>query len=614
MTPPTVTSSQTHAIQSRCLQSFGDVRHHLQQCFSLLLLIAIATISGCSRSDDQPAAGMPASIPPADLVMLNGAIYGPATPEEWSEALVITGNKLSYVGSADEARQYIGPETEVLDLDGRMVLPGFHDAHTHSMLGGRMLTGCSLEGLASVEAILEKIDGCNNETPEGWLLADNWNVSLFGADGPNKALLDTIAPDRPVRAFSSDGHHYWVNSKALELAGIDTDFADPPGGKIERDELGAPSGTLRESAMQLIDDLVPVPTTEENEVAIRAAIQAMNAVGITSIFDAWAASADINAYKALEDKGELSVRTRVALAYPYSDVFALDTPEVYEDLLAHRDDYTTDRFVIGSVKLYIDGVLEGETADLVDPYLGMGDYRGSQYFGQDELNRIVAELEKEGLQVHTHAIGDGAVREILNAFENARKQNGPGDFRHHISHLQLIHPDDLDRFAELGVVANFQALWAILDEWITELNLPVVGQERVDRMYPIGSIVRSGAMVVGGSDWNVSSMNPLDAIEVGVLRSDPNTNGSNAEAEQPPPAVLNADESVSLKIMIDAYTRNAAWSMHQEDLTGSLEPGKRADIVVLDRNLFEIPPEEINEAQVVMTLLDGEVVYELQER
>jgi hypothetical protein len=607
MQPAKIPTTQSHALNACSQESLAGASCRRLLASGVVLFLAIAALGACS--DEQPTN---ASAESATLVLMNGTVYIPTSPDEWASAVVITGNQLTYVGSNDEAKRFIGPETVVKDLEGKMVLPGFHDAHTHALLGGRMLTGCSLEGLRTVEAILDKIAACNKENPDGWLLADNWDVSLFGADGPDKALLDAIAPDRPVRAFSSDGHHYWVNSKALELANIDADFTDPPGGKIERDELGEPSGTLRESAMQLIDNLVPAATAAENEAAILAAIRAMNAVGITSIFDAWVGSADINAYKALEQKGELSLRARVALSYPYTDIFALDKPEVYEDLLAHRDDYATDRFKIGAVKLYIDGVLEGETAALVDPYLGMGDYRGSFYFEQDELNRDVAELEAEGLQVHTHAIGDGAVREILNAFEYARKKNGPSDFRHHISHLQLIHPDDIGRFAELGVVANFQILWAIPNEWITELNLPVVGQERVDRMYPIGSVVETGAHVVGGSDWNVSSMNPLDAIEVGLLRSDPDTNGSHAEAGQPPPAVLNADERVSLKTMIDAYTSQAAWSMHQENLTGSLQPGKRADIVVLDRNLYDIPPEEINEAQVVMTLLDGEVVYQLQ--
>ena len=236
----------------------------------------------------------------------------------------------------------------------------------------------------------------------------------------------------------------------------------------------------------------------------------------------------------------------------------------------------------------------------MDPYVGKHGHRGELILSADELNAAVTRFDSMGLQVHMHAIGDWAVRAGLDAIEAAREQNGVADNRHHISHLQLIQVDDIERFAALDTAANFQALWAYPDEWIMQLNLPVLGEERVQGMYPIGGVERSGGRIVGGSDWNVSSANPLDAIETAVRRQDP---------LKPSGPVLNEGEVVSLATMIDAYTIHAAWLMHHDERTGSIEVGKRADMVVLDRDLFEIPVTEINEAQVLWTFLDGDIVF-----
>ncbi|MCS5574401.1 MAG: amidohydrolase family protein, partial [Pseudomonadales bacterium] len=292
------------------------------------------------------------------------------------------------------------------------------------------------------------------------------------------------------------------------------------------------------------------------------------------------------------------------------DLFVLDPPAIYESQLLGRESLRSDRFELAAVKLFVDGVLEGETAKLISPYLHEPGYSGELTYPQERLNEIVVGLAKEGLQIYTHAIGDGGVRAILDAIEFAQQSHGRNDLRHHISHLQLIHPEDQGRFAELGVVANFQALWAQPDEWILNLNLPVVGLDRVNRMYPISSIVRSGGTIVGGSDWNVSSLNPLDAIEVALLRQDWLANddlGNDALSELD---VLNRRERVDLDTMLRAYTINAAWSMHQEDLTGSLAPGKQADIIVLSADLFDIPPQRISTVAVELTFIDGKLVYQ----
>jgi len=367
---------------------------------------------------------------------------------------------------------------------------------------------------------------------------------------------------------------------------------------IERDPDGSPSGTLRETAQELVRAVMPKPTLEGNVRALEAGIEHLNSFGITSFIDAFVGLEDYQAYQAIDRAGGLTARVVTSLTYESG--FAKHYGDEFEQVLAGRNEFESERLNNDSVKLFLDGVLEGETAALVEPYVDMHGKRGELILDPEALNAAVTRFDAMGLQVHMHAIGDRAVRAGLDAIEAARLANGPSDNRHHISHLQLIHVDDIDRFGSLGTAANFQALWAYPDDWIMELNLPVLGEERVQGMYPIASVARAGGRIVGGSDWNVSSANPLDAIETAVRRQDALAAGG---------PVLNENERVSLESMIDAYTSNAAWLMHQEKRVGSIEVGKRADIVVLDRNLFEIPATEINEARVVMTLLDGQIVW-----
>ena len=335
---------------------------------------------------------------------------------------------------------------------------------------------------------------------------------------------------------------------------IDAHTPDPPKGVIERDpKTGAPSGTLRETANELIAAHIPKPTLEENEAALRAALHEMASVGITSFVDAWVGEPDLQTYAALDRAGELTARVRTCLCY---GVNAQAQGEAWEALLRSLGDYDAPLIDTRCIKLFLDGVLEGETAALLEPYLDAGDHRGELNFEPDALNDVVSRFDGMGLQVHMHAIGDRAVRAGLDAVAAARRRNGVHDNRHTIAHLQLVDPADIPRFAELDVTANFQALWAFPDAWITGINLPAVGQARVDRMYPIASIARAGGRIVGGSDWFVSSVNPLLAIETAMTREDPSGEIT---------GVLNADERVDLQTMIAAYTINGAWLVRQED-------------------------------------------------
>lgn len=570
------------------------------KCLNILkLVVPVAALSLMSCDGGQPAEEIQEVRPePADLVLINGGIYTVDAERRVAQAAAVRDGRFVLVGDNSEIETLVGPETRTIDLDGRWALPGFHDAHVHPAMGGFSLLGCDLEAEKSVEAIISKVTDCAAEGGDGWLEGHAFDLGLFGKDGPNKTLLDAIDTQRPIILWALDGHNAWASSKALERAGIGVETMDPALGVIERNPDGTPSGTLRESAQELVREVMPKPTPESYVEALQTGISHLNSFGITSFIDARVGLEDYEAYTALEQQNVLHARVVTCLAFESS--FAKHVGAAFERVLAARTDYESERLNHDCIKLFLDGVLEGETAALLDPYAGVHSHRGELILGPEELDAAVIRFDAMGLQVHMHAIGDRAVRSGLDAVEAALKTNGVGDNRHHISHLQLIHVDDIERFGALNTTANFQAAWAYPDDWIMQLNLPVLGAERVQGMYPIGSVEREKGRIVGGSDWNVSSANPLEAIEVAVRRQD-------ANAEQGP--VLNENERVSVATMIDAYTINAAWLMHQEDQTGSIEAGKRADIVVLDRNLLEIPATEISEVQVVMTLLDGEVIY-----
>ncbi|MYE85084.1 MAG: amidohydrolase, partial [Gammaproteobacteria bacterium] len=415
----------------------------------------------------------------------------------------------------------------------------------HPTFGGIQLMQCDLSGSASAVALTALVAGCDAALPQGdWLVGGGWELSLFPDANPSKDLLDAINADRPIFLRGADGHSSWANSKALALAGIDAETPNPPHGIIERDENGAPSGTLRESAQGLVEAIVPPLTAEDRLEATRQAVALANQFGITSMIDAATSTDEWTAWQGLDAAGGLTAR--VVLSIPVSSPLTW-TPD--ESLIRTEDRGSGQRLRRDAAKLFVDGVLEGETAALLEPYLGEGGGTGMLILPADELAARVVALDAQGVQAHFHAIGDRAVRVALDAVEQAIEHNGPSDNRHHISHLQLIDPADYPRFAALNVTANFQPLWAYPDGYITDINLPAIGAERVEGMYPIGSLERAGARIAAGSDWSVSSLNPLPAIEAALTRQD-----ATGEIE----GTLNANEAVSLDTMLRAYTANGA--------------------------------------------------------
>jgi predicted amidohydrolase YtcJ len=540
----------------------------------------------------------------ADLVLRGGAVYTVDAARSWAEAVAVRGNRIVYVGPEDGVSTYIGPRTRVVDLKGKMVLPGFQDAHIHAPSSGVGHLTCALQDLTTREEYLQAIAECAKRRPNApWVRGEGWSLSAFMPTGiPDKRLLDTILPDRPVYLDSSDGHTAWVNSKALEIAGITKETPDPPSGRIDRNpKTGEPVGSLQESAMDLVGAHLPAITPAEIEEGLRYALKMLNGYGVTSFQDAVvslegdSASRSLDTYRSLDERGELTARVVLSLLWDQEK-----GEEQLPALVEARRDATRGRVRATTVKVFQDGVLEAQTAAVLEPYVGTDGDTGMALIEPELLKRYVTRLDAEGFQVHFHAIGDAAIRHCLDAVEAARDTNGVRDSRHHISHIQLFHPDDIPRFRQLGVVANFQPLWAYADEYITELALPFLYPGAARWNYPIGSLFRSGAVVAFGSDWSVSSANPLEEMEVAVTRM--NADGSGGEPFIP-------EERIDLRDAIAGFTINAAYVNFQEDSTGSLEPGKLADLIVVDRNLFEIDPTEISEAKVLLTLLDGLPVH-----
>ncbi|MEQ9462610.1 MAG: amidohydrolase [Haliea sp.] len=566
-----------------------------------VVVLGAGMLASCERQPDStPAAGpaQPDSALAADLVIRNARVYTQNPQQPHATSVAVADGVIVAVGDDTSTAEFVAGHTRLIDAGQGMLLPGLHDAHVHPLSSGAALLGCSLSDAGSEQEILDGLQDCAADGEQGWLVGLDFNLGLFPGGNPHKASLDALFPQRPVFLAAADGHSAWVNSAALALAGITPDTPNPPQGVIERDPAtGEATGTLRETAQALVSDLLPKATPEDDIAALRAALHFMHSKGITSFIDAAVGEQHWRAYRSLAAAGELQARVRTSLTH---GTFSQHPGEEFAAVLARRGEYAGERLNTDAVKLFVDGVLEGETAALVTPYLGEHPHSGEINFDPEELKDIVTRFDAMGLQVHVHAIGDRGVRTALDAFEAARERNGELDNRHHIAHLQLVHPDDFPRFARLNVSTTFQALWAYPDSYITEINLPAVGAERVNRMYPVHSLQQAGARIVGGSDWSVSSVNPLDAIETALRRQDP---------DSLVPGTLNAQEAVTLDTMLAAYTRDAAWLMHQEKLVGSIEVGKRADLVLLNQDLYRIPVEDINSTTVQMTLFDGEVVY-----
>jgi predicted amidohydrolase YtcJ len=547
----------------------------------------------------------------ADLAFVHGAVYTVDAARSRAEAVAVKDGRIVAVGSDATVREHVGPRTTVFDLHGRMLLPGFQDAHVHPPSGGLEMLQCNLNDVYTKPEYLDIVTAYAAAHPDReWILGGGWYMSAFSRGAPDRGSLDAIVPDRPVFLFSRDGHSAWCNSKALELAGITDATADPSDGRIERDGHGAPFGTLHEGAMNLV--ATPEPTADELRDGLRLGQEYLHSLGITAWQDAIVGGHydTLEVYRSFAASGDLTARVIAALWW---DRHRGD--EQVEDLIHRREGSDVGRFRATSVKIMQDGIVENFTAGSLQPYLDEHgeptDNAGLSFVEPEALKRAVTRLDAEGFQVHFHALGDRAVRESLDAVEAARQTNGPSDHRHHLAHLQIVHPDDIPRFRALGAVANAQPLWACYDPQMTELTIPFLGKERASWQYPFGSLARAGATLAFGSDWSVSTPDPMAEMHIAVNRrvgtSHPGLAGNGPQAER---EIFLPAERLDLATSIAAFTMGSAYVNHLDDVTGSIEVGKFADLAVVDRDLFAHPPDQIADARVDATFVEGVAVYE----
>jgi predicted amidohydrolase YtcJ len=537
---------------------------------------------------------------PPDLILTGAPVYTMDAVRSWQEAVAISDGAISAVGTRDEVCGLAGTGTRVLDVTGCMVLPGFQDAHSHPPEGGMAQLQCDLHDLSDRDAYLEAVRGYAEQHPEEeWIRGDGWAMPAFPGGTPHRRDLDAIVPERPVVLINRDGHGSWVNSRALELAGITNSTPDPGDGRIERDAEG-PTGALHEGAMDLVTKVMPEVTQKEWEEGLRVAQRQLHSLGITAWQDARVEPISLSAYRALLDGGELTARVVLSLLWDRRD----DEAQI-EGLLERRKYGTQATMAANTIKIFQDGVAENFTAAMTEPYLdATGASTGNSGLSMvpaEDLKRFVSALDAVGFQVHFHAIGDRAVREALDAVEAATKTNGRRDARHHIAHIQVIHPDDIARFRQLGVVANGQPFWAYEDAQMRDLTIPFMAEHRVGWQYPFASLRNSGATMAFGSDWPVSTANPLQEMDVALTRTAP---------EEPSAAPFLPEQALDLPTCLAAFTIGAAYVNRLDSQTGSIETGKRGDICVLDRNLFDLQPgERLGEANVLLTLIDGKPVF-----
>ena len=549
----------------------------------------------------------PARRETGDLAFVRGAVYTVDGARSWAETVVVSNGRIVFVGADAASKPWIGMRTRVVDLEGKMLLPAFHDSHVHPISGGIESLEVNLHGIESAAEVLEKVRSYAAAHPNAsWIRGSGWELTTFPNANPTRAMLDEVVPDRPAYLEAMDGHSAWVNSRALAVAGVTRDTPDPAHGRIERDpKTGEPSGALREEATHLVSRHLPRRTAKDYEDGLKEALRQANAFGLTSLQEASASDRDLETYVAFDRRGALTARVRASI-YCDTDKGVADVPRIVD--LRRR--FHGRRLVAGGVKIFADGVLETKTAAVLEPYLGTSGDRGKANLEPAVFQELATALDREGFQIHVHAIGDRAIRDTLDALEAARRANGVRDSRHHIAHLELIDPADVPRFRRLGVVANFQPFWANGDKYLTELTEPELGPERSRWLYPIASVLDSGGVVAFGSDWSVSSLNPLDGIEVAVTHRAPSSEapGAGGGEGNPGPPWL-AQERIDLPDAIAGYTIRGAYLDFTEKETGSIEPGKAADLIVLDRNLFEIPASKIHETKVLKTFLEGKEVY-----
>lgn len=579
--------------------------------------LAAATLSGglWGCASDEPLGSTGPSVSPeenaADLVLYNGHVQTMVSESEVASAIAIAGNKIVYVGDDSGIDAFVGDTTQVIDLDGKFVSPGFIDGHIHAP--GNWFTKLyqiDLTGHSTNEEYLEAIRSFVEAHPdeEGYIgspfMLNAYQLPDGSNPGPSKEDLDAICPDKPILIHDVSYHAAWVNSKAFEMAGVTADTPDPEGGLFYRNEKGEPSGCVSDAAKGIVFAIMPDTMTNDNlEKALYKFMEEANSYGITGITNITQGGLDIiDMYHKVEREGNLTLRMRV--------VPTMKEGRTYDEVLStikSYNDSATDMISSNTVKIFYDGVTERGTAVFLEPYLestGLGDHWcGEPIWSQEDFTRLVHDFDAEGVQVHVHAMGDGAVHGTLDAFEEARATNGERDARHTITHVCAITDEDIQRMADLDVVANLQFLMMYHDD-LMDLERAYVGDERAMAMYRTKHMAEAGICISGSSDAPVIPFVPLDAIEAGVTRNSPYPEEEDTDMTRWPEQGLTAYQ------LLEAYTKNDAYQNFMDDIIGTVEVGKFADLVVLDTNILEADAKAISDARVIYTISDGRIVYE----
>jgi predicted amidohydrolase YtcJ len=546
----------------------------------------------------------------ADILFTGGRVFTGTGEPISGVSVAVVGAHIAAVVPDTARDELIGPETRVVDLYGALLSPGFQDAHIHPVGGGMELLQCDLSEAEDAADAVERVLRYAEANPdEPWILGGGWSMDHFPGGAPVRGLLDAVVPDRPVMLLSRDHHSTWANTAAIRLAGLDADTPDPVDGRIEREDDGMPAGTFHEGAGDLFAGVRPPHDGELAYRGLLAAQERLIALGITGWQDAAVGAISIiadplDAYLRAIREGSLQVHVTGAQWWERDGGL-----EQVEHMVARRDAIDalvpSTRLSLGSTKIMVDGVAENQTAAMLTPYKDAEGHAthncGLSFIAPDLVAAAVTALDAAGMQVHFHALGDRAVREALDAVAAARAANGPSDARHHLAHLQVIDEADVPRFVAADAVANMQALWATHEAQLDELTLPFLRDGAEARQYPFGDLARAGVRLAAGSDWPVSSADPIAAIHIAVNRAYP---GSEREP------LGGAHQRLDLVTAMTAYTAGSAYVNHRDHDTGHIREGHLANLVVLSPDPFSVPAEDIHLAAVESTWIEGRLVYD----
>ncbi len=526
----------------------------------------------------------------ADLIVVNGSLWTGDDLQPVAESMAIRDGVILAVGRNEEISEWQSASTEMFDAGGKMIVPGFIDCHVHFFTGGFALASVQLRDAKTPEEFSSRIAKFG-ETTDGWITGGDWDHEQWGGELPAKEWIDEYTAEIPVFVRRLDGHMGLANSKAMELAGIDADTPDVEGGEIVRDAQGNPTGIFKDNAMGLVGRVIPSPTDQQYAQALRAAMEYVSSLGVTSVHHVGATEAHLDAIRTAMERGDQF--TRIYALTPLSEWRSLTA-------MMERDGPGDEWLKLGGLKGFVDGSLGSHTAAFLEPYTDSPADRGIYINPKDSLRAWVTGADEAGLQVAVHAIGDEAIRFILDVYQQATEQNGPGDKRFRIEHAQHIDPEDYSRFAEIGVVPSMQPYHAIDDgRWAEK----VIGADRIQSTYAFRSLLDHGASVAFGSDWFVAPPDPLYGIYAAVTRQ--TLDGANPDGWVP-------EQQITVEEALKAYTASAAYASFDEDVKGSLAKGKLADFVILSANLLEIDPTQIKDVEVLQTFVDGRRVYESQ--